>query len=61
MSDLKDALMEIDGVGEATAEKVLDVLAEHDDSNSEHIQNALDYLEAEKSHMAYEQLRAELG
>jgi len=30
MSDLKDDLMDIRGVGEATADAILDVLADHD-------------------------------
>jgi len=30
MSDLKDALQDIDGVGEKTAEKIVEVVAERD-------------------------------
>jgi len=35
MTDLKDALVEIDGVGDATADKILDVLADHDTAESD--------------------------
>ena len=33
MSDLKDALTEIRGVGDATAEEILEVVAEYDTSD----------------------------
>ena len=35
MSDLSDALEEIDGVGEATAEKIVGVVEEHDATDAE--------------------------
>ncbi|UBF23313.1 hypothetical protein M1M40_gp35 [Halorubrum tailed virus 29] len=35
MSDLRDDLTEIDGVGEATADKVLAVLADHGASDTD--------------------------
>jgi len=35
MTDLKDALVDIDGVGEATADKILDVLADYDTGESD--------------------------
>lgn len=35
MSDLENALTEIDGVGEKTAEKIMAVVAEHDTGGSE--------------------------
>ena len=35
MSDLKDDLTAIDGVGDATADKILDVLADHDTGESD--------------------------
>ena len=34
MSDLRDDLTAIDGVGDATADKILDVLADHDTGES---------------------------
>ena len=34
MSDLRDDLTAIDGVGDATADKILDVLADHDTGGS---------------------------
>ena len=35
MSDLRDDLTAIDGVGDATADKILDVLADHDTGGSD--------------------------
>ena len=35
MSDLRDDLTAIDGVGDATADKILDVLADHDTGESD--------------------------
>ena len=35
MSDLRDDLTAIDGVGDATADKILDVLAEYDTGESD--------------------------
>jgi hypothetical protein len=35
MSDLKDDLTDISGVGDATADKILSVLADHDTSGGE--------------------------
>ena len=35
MSDLRDDLIAIDGVGDATADKILDVLADHDTGASD--------------------------
>ena len=34
MSDLRDDLTAIDGVGDATADKILDVLSDHDTGES---------------------------
>lgn len=48
--DLSDALQEINGVGPATAENILDVLGEHgqgpDDELRELLEDAVDYHEA---------------
>ena len=35
MTDLRDDLTAIDGVGDATADKILDVLADHDTGESD--------------------------
>ena len=35
MTDLRDDLTAIDGVGDATADKILDVLADHDTGKSD--------------------------
>ena len=35
MSDLRDDLTAIDGVGDATADKILEVLADHDTGESD--------------------------
>ena len=35
MSDLRDDLTAIDGVGDATADKIFDVLADHDTGESD--------------------------
>ena len=35
MSDLRDDLTAIDGVGDATADKILDVFADHDTGESD--------------------------
>ena len=35
MTDLRDDLTEIDGVGDATADKILNVLADHDAAESD--------------------------
>jgi len=47
MPDLKAELMEIKGVGEATAETILEVLeaTESNEAVRENLQEALDYLE----------------
>lgn len=48
MSNLKDELMDIKGVGSATADSIIEVLEEHDsmDTQTESlIKNALDYLD----------------
>jgi len=44
MSDLKGDLLAIDGVGEATAEKILAVVEEYQET--EKLQEAIAYLEA---------------
>lgn len=47
MSNLKDQLQEIDGVGEKTAEKILDVVDEtNSDELTENIEDAYDYYQA---------------
>ncbi len=50
MSELKDALTDIKGVGPATADSILEVLEEHGGSEADTqtkslIKNALDYIE----------------
>ena len=45
MSDLHDALQEIDGVGKKTAEKIVDMVDEHDTPDAERhplLQKAID-------------------
>jgi endonuclease III-like uncharacterized protein len=44
MSDLKDDLLAIDGVGETTAEKILTVVEAHQET--ENLEEAIAYLEA---------------
>lgn len=45
--DLKADLQDIDGVGEATADKILDVLADHDTGErSRYLEKALDAADA---------------
>jgi len=45
MSDLKDDLMDIQGVGEATADSILEVLDEHDTGGDESkaLERAIEY------------------
>lgn len=44
MSELKDDLLAIDGVGEATAEKILAIVESH--RETENLEKAIAYLEA---------------
>jgi endonuclease III-like uncharacterized protein len=41
MSDLRDDLTEIQGVGEATADSILEVLAEHDTGTDSEVREAV--------------------
>lgn len=43
MSDLQDALLDIQGVGEATAEKILEVVADHETPTQPELKRAIHY------------------
>ena len=58
MSDLKDDLVAIDGVGEKTAEKILDVVEAHHET--EHLEEAIAYLEAGQTGYAKKYIRKAL-
>ena len=60
MTDLKDHLTGISGVGDATADKILEVLDEHG-SNNERIRDAFEHLEAGHVEQATEILHMELN
>jgi len=46
-SELKTELMQIRGIGEAKSEQILAVVAEYGDTtNTENVQEAIDYIEA---------------
>lgn len=58
--DLKDALTEIDGIGDVTAEKICDVVSEHDGTDStvtENVRDAYDYYESGQESYAGKFLR----
>lgn len=58
--DLKDALTEIDGIGDVTADKICDVVAEHDNTDSaviENVRQAWDYYESGQGSYAGKFLR----
>lgn len=59
MSDLRSELQEIQGVGEATADAILDVLDAHDPDAEvpDEALAALDYLEADRPGYAEKYLR----
>lgn len=46
MSDLHDALTEISGVGDATAEKIIEIVEEHDTGESRLLEKAIERAEA---------------
>ncbi len=52
MSDLKQELMDIKGVGEATAESILAVLNEHDNSDAPMLEKAITEAQAGNTHRA---------
>jgi len=58
--DLHDALTDIQGVGDATAEKIIDVVAEHG-TDAAHLREALEYLEAGEPGYASKYVRRALG
>lgn len=55
--DLKSGLMAIDGVGEATAEKILDVLGDYDTTENPYLQKARDAARAGNDRQAAIYLR----
>lgn len=58
--DLKAELTEIDGIGDVTAEKILEAVAEHDGTDStviENVRDAYDYYESGQESYAGKFLR----
>jgi hypothetical protein len=55
MSELKDDLLAIDGVGEATADKMLAVVEEHQETGN--LEEAIAYLEAGRPDYAQKYIR----
>lgn len=58
--DLHDALTDIQGVGDATATKIIDLVGEQSDV-TEDLREALDYLEAGQPGYAAKYVRRALG
>jgi len=52
MSDLRDDLQSIDGVGEATAEKIMAVLEDHDTGSDPYVEQAITAADAGNDHKA---------
>lgn len=62
MSDLKDALTEIDGIGDARADEILAVIADHDTPSDveAHLRDAVDAHDAGQHSYAAKHTRAAL-
>lgn len=58
MSELRDDLQTVDGVGPATADAIMDVLSDHDTGDvPDEVHEAIDYLEADRPGYAAKYLR----
>lgn len=62
MSDLKEELKTVSGVGEATADAIMDVLSDHDTGDTpDEVHQALDYLDADRPGYAAKYLQDLVG